>query len=403
MQEVHPPAPFPLARVPGPAELDPASLRAWVEEHLPPDFDPGRLPLWGCALGRRGDGDHVLAFHLHHAIADAWSMGVLARDLGACYAALAAGAEPELSPLPVGYGDYALWERERLSAERVAELGAWWEARLDGAPDARLPARPGPAAAPATGSIPLVLPPPLAAALREVARGSGATLFATLLAALAVVLRRATGEADLVVGTSVAGRERPELAELVGCFINLVPLRVDAGGDPPFGELVARTGRGALESFARQELPFEEIAAAARRVRGDAPPFRVMLVLQSAPGAEAELAGVAVEPLPVELPASLYELHLYFTPAADGSLVGGARHDPAAVDAATARALAADFEVAVRAVAADPALTTERLIATLDAAAAAREDAARTTDHRMRLERLRALARPADAPGGAPQ
>jgi amino acid adenylation domain-containing protein len=402
MQEVHPPAPVPLARVAGPAELDPASLRTWVEAHLPPDYDPGRLPLWGCALGRRGDEDHVLAFHLHHAIADAWSMGVLARDLGACYAALAGGAEPELSPLPVQYGDYAAWERERLSAERVAELRTWWEARLDGAPDTRIPARPSPDAAPVAGSIPLVLPPPLAAALRGVARGSGATLFATLLAALAVVLRRATGQADLVVGTSVAGRERPELADLVGCFINLLPLRVDAGGDPPFGELVSRTGRGALEAFARQELPFEEIAAAARGARGgDAPAFRVMLVLQSAPGAEAELAGVAVESLPVELPRSLYELHVYFTPTAGGALVGGVRHDPAAVDAATARALAADFEAVVRAVAEDPALTTERLIQTLDAAAAAREDAARTTDQRMRLERLRALARPADAPEGA--
>jgi len=162
-----------------------------------------------------------------------------------------------------------------------------WRRRLAGAPaTVELPTdRPRPAVQSFHGGrMPMVLSRDLSARLRGLAQRSDATLFMVLLAAYNVLLKRYTGQNDILVGTPVAGRVRSELGGLIGFFVNALPVRLQLDGDPDVAELLARIRSRLLDVMAHEELPFELIVKAAERGRdGNRNPlFQVQLVLQAA-------------------------------------------------------------------------------------------------------------------------
>src|SRR5262249_29267692 len=205
--------------LPGKRRQAEASRQAGEQAGYPFDLTLGR-PL-RAALVRLAAEEHLLVLAVHHIAADGWSLGILARELGALYGGSA------LPELPLQYADFALWQRRWLSGEVVVEQLAWWRERLAGLPALALPAdraRPalrrwgGAGRAVAAGEE-------LAAALRALARREQATLFMVLLAGFASLLRRLSGEPDLAVGTPAAGRDRVETEGLIGLFINTLVLR----------------------------------------------------------------------------------------------------------------------------------------------------------------------------------
>ena len=206
-------------------------------------FDLGHGPLLRAALLRLAPREHRLVLTVHHIAADGWSMGVLLGELGTCYAARRAGRTPDLAPLPVRYGDYAAWQRGPAAAAARAAGVHYWRTQLAGAP-----ADAGPPADRARGatrggrgaSRSFALGAGLTADLRALSRSTGTTLYMTLLAAFGVLLGRYGGQPEVVVGTPVAGRERAELGGLVGCFVNLLALRLDLRGAPGFRTLLGR-------------------------------------------------------------------------------------------------------------------------------------------------------------------
>ena len=167
-------------------------------------FDLARGPLYRVVLLRLGAGEHALLFNIHHIIADAWSLEIWFRELGALYAAVRERRPSPLAPLAVQYADYAVWQRERLSGEVLSRQMAWWREHLAGAPRALdLPAdRPRPKVRRGRGAIRRGLAYRAAPVhgLSALARRHGATHFMTLLAAFELLLCRYTGQADLVVG-----------------------------------------------------------------------------------------------------------------------------------------------------------------------------------------------------------
>ncbi|HLL47390.1 MAG TPA: condensation domain-containing protein, partial [Longimicrobiaceae bacterium] len=299
--------------------LPPAAREAEAErlagEEARAPFDLERGPLFRARLLRLEEREHVLLLCMHHVVTDEWSQGVVFRELGALYGAFAEGRPSPLPPPPLQAADHAAWQREHLRGERLERLLAWWTRRMDGAPAAlELPAdRPRPPVQSFRGARhELVLDAALAARLRELGRRQGATLFMTLLAAFDVLLARYTGEEDVVVGTPVAGRTRPELEGVVGFLVNTVALRTDCSGDPAFGELLARVREATLGAWEHRELPFDKLveALAVPRDPGRNPVFQVLFSSQAARAAPPALPGLEVRPEPWRAATAKFDLAL---------------------------------------------------------------------------------------------
>ncbi|GLY37768.1 non-ribosomal peptide synthetase [Amycolatopsis sp. NBRC 101858] len=297
--------------------------------------------------------DHVLLLVLHHIASDGWSAAPLWRDLATAYAARLDGDAPKWTPLPVQYADYTLWQREVLDeAEITGQLGFWRDA-LAGAPEElALPAdRVRPAVASHRGgSVEFALGADVHAALADLARSGGATLFMALQAGFAALLSRLGAGDDVPLGTAVAGRGDTALDDLAGFFVNTLVLRTDVSGQPTFRQLLARVRDAGLAALAHADVPFERVVEELNPARSAArhPLFQVMLVLQNNATAQLSLPGLETEGVTVrrdvakfDLTAGIEENHL--PDGAPAGLTGQLEYAADLFDAATAESIAARF------------------------------------------------------------
>jgi Condensation domain len=326
-QVVGPPRPVELERVDLgalPADQREAALARCLGESARRPFDLSRDLMLRAALVRLGEREHVVLLVLHHIASDGWSLGVLARELEAHYAAARRGGVADLPPLPTQYGDHAAWQRTRLTGPRLAAEIAFWRERLAGAPPALvLPAdRPRPTVIGDGGAHCVrLVPSRLVSAVKALARTERATLFAALLAAFQSLLHRYTGETDLVIGTASACRTRREIEPLIGYFVNTLPLRMDLRGDPTFRELLRQARQVASEALGHQELPFERLVAALAPERrlDRSPLLQVTLVLHDGRNSSLpRLADLAAAPVRVSTGTAKFDLSLVATETAGG-------------------------------------------------------------------------------------
>ncbi|MEU5420564.1 amino acid adenylation domain-containing protein [Streptomyces sp. NPDC020667] len=297
--------------------------RALVEAETERAFDLGRGPLIRAAVLRLGDEDHVLAVICHHTVCDGWSMDRLFAEFSELYAAHKEGRAAALAPLPMQFGEHAVRRRRELAGAEAQGALAYWRTRLRGAPALlELPTTfPRPAVQGFDGaSHTMTLGPRTWQAVRAAARQHRATPFMVLLSAFAVQLSRLSGARDLVVGSPGAGRARPELAALIGMFVNTLPLRIDLSGDPAFEELLARVRRGTLEALPRQDVPLERIVTelAPEHARSHDPLFQVMFALQQPLTAPAP-AGLTTDIFPVSPRTTFTDLWLEIRPRGEGA------------------------------------------------------------------------------------
>src|SRR6266571_73474 len=255
-----------------------------LEENRPFDLRVG--PLLRTTLLQLAEEEHILLLVTHHIVADGWSLDVLMGELTQLYKAHLYGQLSPLAELPIQYADFALWQREWLQGEVLAEHLAYWKQRLADAPAVlQLPTdHPRPAIQTFRGATQqLALSAELTAMLRELNRREGVTMFMTLLAAFQTLLYRYTGQEDLVVGTPIANRTRKEVAELIGFFVNTLVLRTDLSGNPTFRTLLGRVREVALGAYAHQDLPFEKLVEELHPERNLSynPLFQVMLALET--------------------------------------------------------------------------------------------------------------------------
>jgi amino acid adenylation domain-containing protein len=308
-----------------PLECTDGELASRLRDETVRPFNLEAGPLLRVTLYQREAQRHVLLLVAHHIIADGWSMGVLARELGELYRAFAAGLAPTLAPLPVQYGDFASWQRTWLAGEALERELEYWRRQLAGAPAAlELPTdRPRPAMFSHRGArYHFTLPRELADALSALSRREGVTLFMTLLAAFQVLLSRYSGQDDLVIGSPVANRSRPEIEGLIGFFVNTLVLRTALSNVRSFRELLFRVRETCLGAYAHQELPFEKLVQELKPERDTSrnPLFQVMLVLQNMALPPLDLGAVSVVPLDIERTTSQVDLTLYLRETGDGLL-----------------------------------------------------------------------------------
>src|ERR1017187_10526188 len=213
--------------------------------------------------------------------------------------------------LPAGVGH----ERHGCTRAAIEEGLEYWRRQLAGATrflplpaDRRRPATPSPDGA----RIPLTIPKRLVNALREFARDENATPFMVLLAAFQAILHRYTGQADITVGTPIAGRSQVQLESLIGLLMNTLPLRTDFSGNPSFRELLRRARTTALGAYAHQHVPFDRLVRELNPARDSlfSPLFQVMFVLQNAPQPKHEAAGLSLEVTDLDIGTARFDLTL---------------------------------------------------------------------------------------------
>ncbi|MEV5392256.1 amino acid adenylation domain-containing protein, partial [Nocardia farcinica] len=338
---------------------------------------PMRVRLLRC-----GPQDHTLVFVVHHIAADGVSMGVLVRDLVTAYAARRDGHAPDWAPLPVQYADYALWQQRVLGDAQDPESALarqldFWRAEL-----AELPAqldlptdRPRPAVSTYRGaSHAFALDAGLRADIDRVATRYGATPFMVVHAALAALLARLSGTADIAVGTPVAGRGEALLDDVVGMFVNTLVLRTEVRPAATFAELVAHARDRDLRAFAHRDIPFEQLVEALNpaRSRGRHPLFQVALFMQNIGPVALALPGLRVEQLDFDPGFAKFDLQLTLSEPLDDA--GGYRAEftyaSDLFDAATVAEFAAKFDRLLRAALADP----ERVLGDIDVLDAGERD-----------------------------
>ena len=270
VQTIRPPSPMPLD-VLDLSALDPAAreaeCRRLYRQETAQGFDLARDPLLRARLIRLGALEHFLIFSMHHIVSDGWSIGVLLEEMGRLYAAYAQGRAADLPDLPISYGDFAAWQRERLLNGALERGLAYWRKQLDNPPPVlELPAdRLKHCSAPAAerdragATSERLIDRDLRQALETLSRQEDCTLFVTLLTAFMVLLMRCTGREDILIGSPVSGRIRVETEGLIGLFLNTLALRARLSPAMTFREAVALVRKTVLDGLTHHEVPFERV------------------------------------------------------------------------------------------------------------------------------------------------
>jgi Condensation domain len=328
-------------------------------------FNLERDQLLRAFLLQVGDSHNVLLLIIHHIVFDGWSMRVFVRELALLYEAYSKGEASTLPELSIQYEDYTHWQREWLKSGALEKQMAYWEERLRDAPP--IMELRGANARPQVQSYRgehelIVLPDELGEQLRELSRQEGVTLFMTLLAGFAILLRRYTGREDIILGTDTANRDRIEIEGLIGFFVNQLALRLDLKGDPAFREVQRRVKEEALGAYAHQEAPFHEVVGALRPNRdlSHAPLFQLKLVLRSGPGEEFGFPDLSLSFEEVGNGTAQCDLILNFM-SAGGRLQGRVEYSADLFDRAMIRRMMNQYELILSAAVADPCLGVMKL------------------------------------------
>jgi alpha-ketoglutarate-dependent taurine dioxygenase len=285
-------------------------------------FDLARGPLIRNELLRISNSEFVLVTSLHHIVFDAWSSGVLLRELASLYEAYVSNRPSSLSELSIQYGDYAAWERELFQGEFAERQIQFWREHL---PAPLLPLKlPWDHPAPNTPShkgakCDFSIGPELKQKLKALSTKNAVSLFMTLLAAFKVLMRHYSGQDDVIVGTDLANRG-VETEGLIGCFVNQLPIRTRVSSELTFRELSDRVRENCLACLVHGELPFDQLVDALKLERNasTAPIFQVKLVLDNTPRSELALAGLDLALLPLNNVIAKLDLTLMLAESANG-------------------------------------------------------------------------------------
>ncbi|MEO7533278.1 MAG: amino acid adenylation domain-containing protein, partial [Ferruginibacter sp.] len=298
---------------------DPEGLQDFIKQFIRKPFDLSKDHMLRVGLiNLDEEEENILVVAMHHIASDGWSISIIVKELVELYSAYTQGRHHNLSPLPIQYADYAIWQRNYLKGEILDKKIAYWKEKLDAVTPLQLPLdyeRPvvqsvkGAAAG-------FTIDKSLTGSLQQLSQQQGVTLFMTLLAAFKTLLHRHSGQQDIVVGTPIANRTQHEIEELIGFFVNTLALRSNVNGSEPFTELLQQVKATTLEAYEHQDVPFEKVvdAVVQERDMSRSPLFQVMFVLHNTPEIpELRLGDVALSPESFDHNAAKFDLTFSIT------------------------------------------------------------------------------------------
>src|SRR5581483_6973875 len=227
-------------------------------------FDLAKGPLWRNMLIRMSEADTIFVSVIHHILCDGQGLDIFEKELYTLYTAFQAGQPSPLPEPQLQYADFAYWEQQRVRGDLWKQQQAYWQQTLANISEQPLlyGDRPRQSIQDAHKmSISFTVPTPVTEELRNLSAREGVTLFMILLATIQLLLFYYSGQDDIIVGTPISSRSKPELESLIGCFINMLVLRTDLSGNPTFQTLLQRVRDTSLGAYANRDVPFEKLVA----------------------------------------------------------------------------------------------------------------------------------------------
>ncbi len=341
-----------------------STVQHLATQELQRPFDLGQGPLMRTCVLQLASEEHILLLVLHHSISDGWSINLLLQEFVPLYEAhLGGGIPTPLPDLALQFGDFATWQREWLQSEMLSEHLSYWKQHLAGAPTTlALPAdRPRPTQPTFKGAMhTFTLSSELSSALKTLSRQENVTLYMTLVAAFLTLLQRYSGQDDLLLGTTTAGRTFAETQSLLGYFINTLVLRNDLSGNPTVRDLLGRVREVVLAADAHRHLPFDILVKELQpnRSQGQSPLFQVFLTLD--PPLPELAPGYDPTQLDLATGAAKFDLSLELADCPTG-IVGHFEYSTDLFDASTIARMAGHWETLLHAMVNNPAQSLSTL------------------------------------------
>ena len=337
-----------------------------VREDIQLSFDLEKSPLLRSILLRLSQSEHLLLLTIHHIIFDGWSATILLRELAILYEAFTHLKQSPLPELPIQYADFAYWQRQSLVSAQL-ELGlAYWQQQLSGEiPVLKLPTDRLQSLAANTrksGKEYLLLPKSLSESLHAISQQEGVTLFMTLLGAFQILLKRYTGQDDIIVGCPIARRNQLEIECLIGVFINMVALRTQFSHNLTFRELLTQVRQVVLGAYAYQDVPFEKLVEKLRPKLSlsHTPLFQVLFQLRNYPDQIYNTPGLKIEHCEFDTESVIFDLALDIKKKSTG-LYCLFNYDANLFDSETIKRMATNFQILLESIVANPEQQVDKL------------------------------------------
>ena len=341
------------ASVPAPVEFTDLSpirqsdreqaLRTLISSHAKKPFHLSQAPLVRFHLFRLAENKSAVFFSIHHIIADRKSLIILCEELNLLYRAAVNNETAKLAPLPIQYADYAIWMNQHLADEEMRKQFLYWKEKLSAIPPylELNDGRPYPEKrAPWAATTPVRIPGTLRDELNQIAQQEGATLFMTLLAALAVLLFQRTSAEDFCIGSPITYRKQVETDSLIGMFVNMLAFRCQLQGKPSFRQLLRRVRTTALEAYENSDIPFQELVRVLKPdPRSPRPPFFQVMF-----GFDSDMTAQPDNLLPIDATPGMarFDLTLELQERMEG-IVGSFEYSTDLFDGPTVARLARDY------------------------------------------------------------
>jgi amino acid adenylation domain-containing protein len=348
-----------------PSQRRDEELRAEIHREATTAVDLSTGPLLRCRLLKVRPGEHVLLFSVHHIVFDGWSSGILVSELARAYRRANGAAGEDPPQLEVQYADFALWQRAWLSGQRLELCLDYWRRQLSDLPVLTFPTdheRP-PVPSYRGAAEPVHFSSANYKKLEQLASTQSNTPFMVLLTAFMVLLHRYCNQEQIVIGTPVANRIRPEIEPLIGFFVNTLVMRADFSSDPDFLTALARVREVCLEAYAHQEMPLEKLVDELKPERDPSrnPLFQITFTWHNEATELPELPGLKMEPLPAYSGTCKFDFSLLLSPRRDGSLAGMLEYATDLFEAGTIQRLMRHYQQLLEDVILHPELPVSRL------------------------------------------
>ncbi|OAR02192.1 hypothetical protein LLEC1_03413 [Akanthomyces lecanii] len=307
------------------ASTDSADYLPLLKQEQTASFDLTSGAGWRTSLILLAHGDHILSIVMHHIISDGWSIDVLRRELGQLYAAALRSADvlSTLSPLPIQYRDFSVWQKQDAQVAEHERQLQYWQRQLADCSPAKLPTdfhRPTLLSGKAT-TVPVAVTGELYQKLQKFCNAFNTTSFVVLLATFRAAHFRLTGVDDAVIGTPIASRNQHELENLIGFFVNTQCMRIAVDEEETFEVLVRQVRSTTTAAFEHEDVPFERVVSAmlpGSRDLSQNPLVQLIFAIHSHKDlGKFELEGLESEPLQNEA-YSRFDAEFHFFPAPDG-------------------------------------------------------------------------------------